>query len=92
MSKKRLSVVEVNGKTWEGHLSEEKVPGLQLVGHWLWDAGFPVGARVEVEVVRPGRLVMTRRDVGGPLPSLLPLGWVSVERLASLEASEAGRG
>jgi hypothetical protein len=67
-------------------------PRLELAGYWLWDVGFPVGARVEVEVVRPGRLVMTRQDAGEPLPSLLPLGWVSIERLASLEASEAGRG
>ena len=63
-------------------------PQLELAGSWLEDAGFPVGARVEVEVVEPGRLVMTRQDLEGPLPNLLPLVWVSVEPLASIE--EAG--
>jgi hypothetical protein len=71
-------------------------PRLELSGYWLADAGFPVGARVEVEVVEPGRLVMTRQDLGGPLPNLLPLVWVPVEQLASIEeareAAEAGRG
>jgi hypothetical protein len=71
-------------------------PRLELAGYWLEDAGFPVGSRVEVGVVEPGRLVMTRQDLGGPLPNLLPLVWVPVEQVASIEeareASEAGRG
>jgi len=62
-------------------------PRLELAGYWLEDAGFPVGARVEVEVVEPGRLVVTRQDLGGPLPNLLPLVWVPVERLAAIEAA-----
>ena len=64
-------------------------PRLDLSGPWLEAAGFPVGSRVEVEVVEPGRLVVTRADVGGPLLNLLPLVWVPVEQLAALE--EAGR-
>jgi len=93
MSKQQLTVAGVNGETWDGHHSTDKVPGLQLAGLWLEDAGFPVGARVEVEVVEPGRLVMTRQDLGGPLPNLLPLVWVPVERLAAIEeaAGEAER-
>jgi len=71
-------------------------PRLELAGYWLEDAGFPVGARVEVAVVEPGRLVVTRQDLGGPLPNLLPLVWVPVERLAAIEAAgeeaEPGRG
>jgi|GEM_PF-3145542 len=68
-------------------------PRLELSGYWLEDAGFPVGARVEVEVVEPGRLVVTRQDLEGPLPNLLPLVWVPVERLAAIEtaAGEAER-
>jgi Toxin SymE, type I toxin-antitoxin system len=71
-----------------------KAPRLELAGYWLEDAGFPVGVRVEVDVVEPGRLVVTRQDLGGPLPELLPLVWVPVERLAGIEeaAAEAGRG
>ena len=68
-------------------------PRLELAGYWLEDAGFPVGAWVEVEVVEPGRLLMTRQDLRGPLPNLLPLVWVSVERLAAIEeACEAPAG
>jgi Toxin SymE, type I toxin-antitoxin system len=63
-------------------------PRLELSGYWLEDAGFPIGAGVEVEVVEPGRLVVTRQDLGGSLPGLLPLVWVPVERLAAIE--EAG--
>jgi|GEM_PF-2709215 len=35
-------------------------PLVQLVGSWLEEAGFPVGARVRVEVVEDGRLVLSR--------------------------------
>jgi len=63
----------------------EAAPRLELCGPWLEEAGFRAGARVEVEVVEPGRLVVTRVDAGGPVPALLPLVWVPVERLSSLE-------
>jgi len=36
------------------------LPLVQLVGSWLERAGFPVGARVWVEVVEEGRLVLSR--------------------------------
>jgi len=65
-------------------------PRLELCGPWLEEAGFRVGARVEVEIVEPGRLVVTRVDVGGPVPALLPLVWLPVERLNRLDAA-AGR-
>lgn len=68
-------------------------PRLELSGYWLADAGFPVGARVEVEVVEPGRLVVTRVDEEGTaLQGLLPLLWIPAERLAALEAAGVGRG
>ena len=67
-------------------------PRLELSEYWLDEAGFPVGSRVEVEVVEPGRLVVTRQDLEGPLPNLLPLVWVPVERLAAIEAAESSRG
>jgi len=38
----------------------EPLPLVQLVGSWLERAGFPVGARVRVEVVEDGRLVLSR--------------------------------
>ena len=58
-------------------------PRLDLSGPWLEAAGFPAGSRVEVEVVEPGRLVVTRADLEGPLPNLLPLVWVPVEQLVA---------
>jgi len=36
------------------------LPLVQLVGSWLEQAGFPVDARVRVEVVEDGRLVLSR--------------------------------
>lgn len=59
-------------------------PRLELSGPWLEEAGFPAGSRVSVSVVEPGRLVVTREDVEGPVPSLLPLVWIPAERLAGL--------
>lgn len=66
-----------------------KAPRLELTGAWLAEAGFPVGAQVEVAVVEPGRLVVTRLDLEGPLPNLLPLVWVPVEQLAAIEEGVA---
>jgi len=63
-------------------------PRLELSGPWLEEAGFPAGARVSVSVVEPGRLVVTREDVEGPVPRLLPLVWIPAERLAGLATSE----
>jgi hypothetical protein len=86
MSEQRLTITELaaGGVT---------APRLELAGYWLEDAGFPIGSRVEVEVVEPGRLVMTRVDLEGPLPDLLPLVWVPMERLAAIEeAVEAAHG
>jgi len=85
MSGQVLSIGEAYSAGGDSH---PKPPRLELSGYWLEDAGFPVGSRVEVEVVEPGRLVMTRQDLGGPLPNLLPLVWVPVDQLAAIE--EAG--
>ncbi len=69
----------------EAQSAGAKAPRLDLTGPWLAEAGFPAGSRVEVEVVEPGRLVVTRVDLEGPLPNLLPLVWLPVERLAAIE-------
>ena len=37
-----------------------QVPYLPLAGQWLAEAGFPAGARVAVEVVGDGELVVRR--------------------------------
>jgi len=65
-----------------------KLPLLQLVGSWLTDAGFPEDAPVEVEVVEPGRLVVTRVDEDGvELDGLSPLVWIPAEQLGAIEES-----
>jgi len=38
------------------------LPLVQLVGSWLEGAGFPVGARVRVDVIEDGRLMLSRVD------------------------------
>jgi len=65
-----------------------QLPLLQLVGSWLAEAGFPVEALVEVEVVELGRLVVTRVDEEGvEIEGLSPLVWIPAERLAAIEES-----
>jgi len=65
-----------------------QLPLLQLVGSWLADAGFPVEAPVEVEVVEPGRLMVTRVDEEGvELDGLAPLVWIPAEQLGAIEES-----
>jgi len=67
---------------------DEGTPLLKLAGAWLEAAGFPVEALVEVEVVEPGRLVVTRvEEEGVELGKLLPLVWIPAERLAAIEES-----
>jgi len=83
-TKRTISTVEADGGQ-----PATKAPRLELTGAWLAEAGFPVGAQVEVTVVEPGRLVVTRLDLEGPLPNLLPLVWVPVEKLAALERGAA---
>jgi len=34
-------------------------PKIRLCGHWLAQAGFPMGSRVQVEPVEDGKLVLT---------------------------------
>lgn len=46
----------------EHHFLSTQLPLVQLAGGWLAEAGFPVGARVLVETVEDGRLVLTRMD------------------------------
>lgn len=83
--KRTLSTVAAGN----GGKAAAPAPRLELAGAWLADAGFPVGAQVEVAVVEPGRLVVTRVDLEGPVPNVLPLVWVPVEKLAALEEGVA---
>ncbi len=55
--------------------SSGQLPLVQLVGSWLAEAGFPVGARVTVEAVADGRLVLTRVDEAEEEPATWPEHW-----------------
>jgi len=55
--------------------SSGQLPLVQLVGSWLGEAGFPVGARVTVEAVEDGRLVLTRVDDAEEEPEAWPERW-----------------
>ncbi len=57
-----------------------QLPLVQLVGDWLAEAGFPVGARVAVEAVEDGRLVLTRVDEAVEEPARWPERWVLTEK------------
>ena len=59
---------------------------LQMAGEWLYQAGFTNKAQIEAQVIEPGRILLTRVDVGGPLPTRVPLVWIPVEQLAAGEA------
>lgn len=63
-----------------------QLPLVQLVGSWLAEVGFPVGARVTVEAVEDGRLVLTRVDEAEEEPARWPRRWASEE--AGTEAQE----
>lgn len=56
-----------------------QMPLVQLVGDWLAQAGFPVGARVAVEAVEDGRLVLTRVDEAVEEPARWPERWAVEE-------------
>ena len=60
--------------------STGQLPLLQLVGSWLGQAGFPVGARVTVEAVEDGRLVLTRLDDAEAEPARWPARLDAPER------------
>jgi Toxin SymE, type I toxin-antitoxin system len=61
VAERRLTVSRTyqprRGTRWEPLLPKE-VPFVRLRGQWLEEVGFPVGARLRVEVA-PGRLVLT---------------------------------
>jgi len=56
-----------------------QMPLVQLVGAWLSEAGFPVGARVRVEAVEDGRLVLTRVDEAEEEHARWPQRWAAEE-------------
>jgi len=64
-----------------------QLPLVQLVGTWLAEAGFPVGARVKVETVEDGRLVLTRVDEAEEEPARWPSRW-TVEEAGPAEREE----
>ncbi|MGD2114651.1 MAG: hypothetical protein PVG07_06355 [Acidobacteriota bacterium] len=65
--------------------SSGQLPLVQLVGSWLGEVGFPVGARVTVEAVEDGRLVLTRVDEAEEEASAWPERWAFAEPEAEEE-------
>jgi hypothetical protein len=65
-----------------------QLPLMQLVGSWLAEAGFPVGARVTVEAVEDGRLVLTRVDEAEEEPARWPGRWATEEEAEPTEREE----
>ncbi|HSL83538.1 MAG TPA: SymE family type I addiction module toxin, partial [Thermoanaerobaculia bacterium] len=69
--------------------SSAQLPYLPLEGSWLGQAGFPVGARVRVEALEEGRLVLTRVELAEVEPARWPERWALTEKGA--EAAREAR-
>jgi hypothetical protein len=65
--------------------SRSQVPLLLLAGVWMQGAGFYPGARVRVDVVDDGRLVVTRADNGDAGRELRPVVWLPAEQIGRIE-------
>jgi hypothetical protein len=62
MTEQKLTVTGLYRPGWHRWPEVGQVAYLPLAGQWLAEAGFPVGARVVVEVVEDGELVVRRMD------------------------------
>jgi antitoxin component of MazEF toxin-antitoxin module len=60
MTEQKLMVTGLYRPGWHRWPDLGQVPYLPLAGNWLAEAGFPAGARVAVEVVGDGELVVRR--------------------------------
>jgi len=65
-----------------------QMPLVQLVGDWLSEAGFPVGARVVAKAVEDGRLVLTRVDSAEEERARWPERWALTEKGAEAAREE----
>lgn len=64
MTERKLTISALYRPGWHAFPHREQLPHLQLAGPWMEAAGFYPGARVRVDVVADGRLVVTRVDEG----------------------------
>lgn len=71
--------------------SRPQVPLLLLSGAWLQDAGFCPGAKVRVDVVEDGRLVVTRADTGDEGREWQPVVRVPADQIGRIEDVSARR-
>lgn len=74
---------------WTEYPQFDQQPLLLLAGLWLKEAGFYVGARVRVDVLGEGRLVVTLVEQGREDEELQPVVWVPAEQIGRIE--EAAR-
>ncbi len=73
MTEQKLTISGLYRPGWHRWPELGQVAYLPLAGRWLTEAGFPVGARVTVEAVEDGRLVVPRVDEGEE-PARWPAG------------------
>jgi hypothetical protein len=60
VTEQKLTVTGLYRPGWHRWPEAGQVPYLPLAGRWLAEAGFPTGARVAVQVVEDGKLVVRR--------------------------------
>ncbi len=72
---------------WTEYPQFDQQPLLLLCGLWLKEAGFYVGARVRVDLLGEGRLVITLVEQGREDEEMQPVVWVPAEQIGKLEAA-----
>jgi len=77
MTEQKLTISGLYRPGWHRWPEVGQVAYLPLAGQWLAEAGFPVGARVVVEVVEDGELVVRRVEEGEAAEARRPAGGLS---------------
>ncbi len=91
MTEHKLTISALYRPGWHAFPESQQLPLLQLSGLWLRDAGFDPGARVRVDVMEEGRLVVTRVEEGEEERELRPVMWVPADQIGRIEDASARR-
>jgi len=85
MTKHKMTISALHAPGWYNVPSRSQVPMLLLTGLWMQDAGFYPGARVRVDAVDEGRLVVTRATDGDEGREWHPVVWLPADQIGRIE-------
>ncbi len=91
MTEHKLTISALYRPGWHVLPRSAQLPLLQVVGPWLQDAGFYPGARVRIDVVGDGRLVVTRVEEGEEEREMQPVVWVPADQIGRIDEVSASR-